>query len=102
MLLKDEKYIHETVDILAQLIDDANLHGDPQVKINYVQVKLLMHNYVIRMMSHNTMCMHTVYTYLNNTVCHINISRLKARGGALNGMHYEHVHNLVILLMDRL
>ena len=62
VLLKDEKYIHETVDILAQLIDDANLHGDPQVKINYVQVKLLMHNYVIRMVSHNTMCMHTVYT----------------------------------------
>ena len=39
VLLKDEKYIHETVDILAQLIDDANLQGDPQVKI---QVKLLV------------------------------------------------------------
>ena len=35
VLLKDEKYIHEMVDILAQLIDDANLHGDPQVKIMY-------------------------------------------------------------------
>ena len=51
VLLKDEKYIHETVDILAQLIDDADLHGDPQVNIYYVhvymytciQVKLFMH-----------------------------------------------------------
>ena len=34
VLLKDEKYIHETVDILAQLIiDDANLQGDPQVNM---------------------------------------------------------------------
>ena len=42
VLLKDEKYVHETIDILAQLIVDANLQGDPQVKI-CVQVKLLMH-----------------------------------------------------------
>ena len=31
VLFKDEKYIHETIDILSQLIDDANLQGDPQV-----------------------------------------------------------------------
>lgn len=31
VLFKDEKYIHETIEILAQLIDDVNLNGDPQV-----------------------------------------------------------------------
>ena len=31
VLFKDEKYIQETIDILSQLIDDANLNGDPQV-----------------------------------------------------------------------
>ena len=30
VLFKDEKYIHETIAILSQLIDDANLQGDPQ------------------------------------------------------------------------
>ena len=37
VLLKDEKYISETVDILAQLIDDADLQGDPQVKSVHTQ-----------------------------------------------------------------
>ena len=32
VLFKDEKYIHETIVILEQLIDDANLQGDPQVQ----------------------------------------------------------------------
>ena len=31
VLFKDEKYIQQTIDILSQLIDDANLNGDPQV-----------------------------------------------------------------------
>ena len=33
VLFKDEKYIHETIAILFQLIDDANLQGDPQVQL---------------------------------------------------------------------
>ena len=32
VLLKDEKYISETVDILSQLMVDANMTGDPQVE----------------------------------------------------------------------
>ena len=31
VLLKDEKYIADTIDILSQLAEDANLHGEPQV-----------------------------------------------------------------------
>ena len=35
VLFKDEKYIQEMIDILSQLIEDANLNGDPLVhKIN--------------------------------------------------------------------
>ena len=35
VLFKDEKHTQETIDILSQLIEDANLNGDPQVhKIN--------------------------------------------------------------------
>ena len=33
VLFKDEKYIHETIAILSQLVDDANLQGDPQVQL---------------------------------------------------------------------
>lgn len=36
VLFKDEKYIQETIEILSQLIDDADLKGDPQVKCVYV------------------------------------------------------------------
>lgn len=36
VLFKDEKYIHETIGILSQLIDDANLQGDPQVSFYVV------------------------------------------------------------------
>ena len=36
VLFKDEKYIQETIEILSQLIDDANLNGDPQVHCIYV------------------------------------------------------------------
>ena len=32
VLLKDEKYIAETIDILSTLLEDANLNGKPQVK----------------------------------------------------------------------
>ena len=32
VLFKDEKYISETVDILSQLMVDANMTGDPQVE----------------------------------------------------------------------
>ena len=40
VLFKDEKYIHETIAILEQLVDDANLQGDPQVQnANSVKVK---------------------------------------------------------------
>jgi hypothetical protein len=39
VLFKDEKYTSETVDILAQLIIDANLNGQPQVHvIHYVHM----------------------------------------------------------------
>ena len=31
VLFKDEKYIADTIDILAKLMDDAKLTGDPQV-----------------------------------------------------------------------
>ena len=31
MLMKDEKYTSETIDILTQIFDDANLTGDHQV-----------------------------------------------------------------------
>ena len=31
VLFKDEKYIQETIEIISQLIDDADLKGDPQV-----------------------------------------------------------------------
>ena len=31
VMFKDEKNIQETINILSQLIDDANLNGDPQV-----------------------------------------------------------------------
>ena len=34
VLFKDEKYIQETIDILSQLIEDANLSGDSQVHIH--------------------------------------------------------------------
>ena len=33
VLFKDEKYTSETVDILAQLMIDANLNGQPQVHV---------------------------------------------------------------------
>ena len=33
VLLKEEKYLAETTDILSALIEDANLNGEPQVKI---------------------------------------------------------------------
>ena len=36
VLFKDEKYTHETIGILSQLIDDANLQGDPQVNLFYM------------------------------------------------------------------
>lgn len=39
VLFKDEKCIQETIDILSQLIDDANLNGDPQV--HYINIHLL-------------------------------------------------------------
>ena len=32
VLLKDEKFIADTIDILAQLTEDADLNGDPQVR----------------------------------------------------------------------
>ena len=32
VLFKDEKYMSETVDILSQLMVDANMTGDPQVE----------------------------------------------------------------------
>ena len=31
VLLKDKMYIADTIDILAQLTEDADLNGDPQV-----------------------------------------------------------------------
>ena len=34
VLFKDEKYTSETVDILTQLITDANLNGQPQVHVH--------------------------------------------------------------------
>ena len=34
VLFKDEKYTSETVDILAQLITDVNLNGQPQVHVH--------------------------------------------------------------------
>ena len=34
ILFKDEKYISETVDILSQLMIDANITGSPQVGHN--------------------------------------------------------------------
>ena len=34
VLFKDEKYISETVDILSQLMVDANITGSPQVGHN--------------------------------------------------------------------
>ena len=52
VLFKDEKYIHETIAILFQLIDDANLQGDPQVQ-------LAVYSNRIRIM---TNC--TVYMYM--------------------------------------
>lgn len=39
VLFKDEKYTSETVDILAQLIIDANLNGQPQVYVIHVHVR---------------------------------------------------------------
>ena len=35
VLFKDEKYIQETIEILSQLIDDADLKGDPEVNCVY-------------------------------------------------------------------
>lgn len=40
VLFKDEKYTSETVDILSQLIIDANLNGQPQVHALYVHTYL--------------------------------------------------------------
>lgn len=34
LLFRDEKYKSETIEILSQLIHDANLSGDPQVRLN--------------------------------------------------------------------
>lgn len=34
LLLKDEKYKSETIDILTQLYSDANLSGDHQVRMS--------------------------------------------------------------------
>lgn len=38
ILFKDEKYKSETIDILSQLVTDANLDGSNQVSIQHLQV----------------------------------------------------------------
>ena len=45
VLFKDEKYTSETVDILAQLIIDANLNGQPQVHMIHVQYMYVQVDY---------------------------------------------------------
>ena len=35
VLMKDEKYTDDTIDILRQLVTDATLSGDAQVTIKY-------------------------------------------------------------------
>jgi hypothetical protein len=41
VLFKDEKYISETVDILSQLMVDANITGNPQVGHNINLCRIL-------------------------------------------------------------
>ena len=35
ILMKDEKYTDDTIDILRQLVTDATLSGDAQVSMRY-------------------------------------------------------------------
>ena len=42
ILMKDEKYTDDTIDILRQLVTDATLSGDAQVSMRYTAMITVM------------------------------------------------------------